>query len=63
MENEEGYNSGREIYFKVKLEGGRILGPLNLRRIAKLIDSKQIVGNEIVREYPNGEWKQIAIRN
>ncbi|MCM2322519.1 MAG: tetratricopeptide repeat protein [Oligoflexia bacterium] len=46
-------------YYKVKLPSGRILGPLDLERIRKLIIKNQITGLEIAREHPVGEWRDI----
>jgi tetratricopeptide (TPR) repeat protein len=45
--------------YKVKLASGRILGPLDVERVTILILKNAIVGNEVAREYPNGEWKDI----
>lgn len=48
--------SGRPSLYKVKLESGRIIGPVDLNRIRKLIEKGRIQGNEVAREYPTGEW-------
>src|SRR5690348_11148329 len=45
--------------YKIKLNSGRILGPLDLEKVHLLIKKKQITGVEIAREYPQGEWKDI----
>ncbi|MBS1963325.1 MAG: tetratricopeptide repeat protein [Bdellovibrionales bacterium] len=45
--------------FKVKHHTGRILGPLDLERIKKLILKNQITGVELAKEYPNGIWQDI----
>jgi tetratricopeptide (TPR) repeat protein len=45
--------------FKVKIASGRILGPLDLERVRQLILKNQIVGTEIAREYPRGDWVDI----
>ena len=45
--------------YKIKLSSGRILGPIDLHRIALLISKNQVVGNEVAREYPQGDWKEI----
>ena len=46
-------------HFKVKLKSGRILGPLDVDRIRLLVIKKKITGSEMVREYPDGEWRSI----
>lgn len=45
--------------FKVKHHSGRILGPLDLERIKKLVLKNQITGVELAKEYPNGLWLDI----
>jgi tetratricopeptide (TPR) repeat protein len=45
--------------YKVKHHSGRILGPLDLERVRKLVLKNQIIGTEIAREYPIGEWVDI----
>ena len=45
--------------YKVKLESGRILGPLDLWRVKKLVASGHISGREFAREYPSGDWTDI----
>ncbi|MGE0616766.1 MAG: tetratricopeptide repeat protein [Bacteriovoracia bacterium] len=45
--------------YKIKLASGRIVGPLDLDRIALLIKRDQILGTEEAREHPRGEWKDI----
>lgn len=47
--------------FKVKLASGRILGPLDLERIRVLILKNHIVGTELARYYPEGDWKDINL--
>lgn len=47
-----------EQLYKIKLENGRILGPLNLNRIQAFIQQKVITGSEKVRKYPDHEWKE-----
>ncbi len=49
------------LHYKVKLSSGRILGPLDLLRIRLLIQKNQIIGTEIAREYPAGDWKDINL--
>jgi len=49
--------AGRQ--FKVKLASGRVLGPLDLERIRRLIKKKHIVGIEVAKLYPDGEWVSI----
>jgi tetratricopeptide (TPR) repeat protein len=45
--------------FKVKHHSGRILGPLDLERLKKLVLKNQITGVELAKEYPNGLWQDI----
>lgn len=45
--------------FKVKHHSGRILGPLDLERLKKLVLKNQITGIELAKEYPNGLWQDI----
>lgn len=42
--------------YKLKLASGRILGPIGLDRVRLLILRNQVTGNEVAREYPNGDW-------
>ena len=46
--------------YKVKLESGRILGPLELARVRLLVLKNQITGNEVAREHPSGDWQPIS---
>lgn len=45
--------------YRIKHHSGRILGPLDLERIRKLILKNQITGVELAKEYPDGEWQDI----
>ena len=45
--------------YKVKLNSGRVLGPIDLDRIRALIRKNQILGVEVARKYPEGEWQNI----
>lgn len=45
--------------YKIKHHSGRILGPLDLERIRKLISKNQITGIELAKEYPVGHWQDI----
>jgi tetratricopeptide (TPR) repeat protein len=45
--------------YKVKHHSGRILGPLDLERVKKLILKSQITGTELAKEYPVGAWQDI----
>ena len=45
--------------YKVKLPSGRVLGPLDLERIRLLILKNQIIGKEMARQYPKGDWQDI----
>lgn len=47
------------VLYKVKHQSGRILGPLDLERVRKLILKNQITGVELAKEYPLGEWQDI----
>lgn len=46
-------------HFKIKLQSGRVLGPLDLGRIRKLILKKHITGIEVARNASNAEWQDI----
>lgn len=50
----------KEIFYKVKLPSGRILGPLTRDRIRLFVQRNHILGQEQAREYPHGEWKGIG---
>ncbi len=43
----------------MKHHSGRILGPLDLERLKKLIQKNQITGVELAKEYPDGIWQDI----
>lgn len=45
--------------YKVKHHSGRVLGPLDLERLRKLILKDQITGTELAKEYPDGIWQDI----
>jgi tetratricopeptide (TPR) repeat protein len=45
--------------YKIRLESGRILGPLDLARVRALIEKKHITGKEFARILPDGEWRDI----
>lgn len=45
--------------YKVKLIGGRIVGPIDLDRVRALILKKHILGSEQARIYPDGDWANI----
>lgn len=53
-----GPSSGRK--YKIRLDSGRVLGPLDLERIRLLVLKSRIVGGELAREHPNGEWKSVS---
>lgn len=42
--------------YQVKHRSGRLLGPLDLERIEKLIKKKELTGDESAREHPSGVW-------
>lgn len=46
-------------HYKVKLQTGRVLGPLDLDRIRKLILKKHITGVEVARDGSDAEWQDI----
>ena len=46
--------------YKVKLESGRVLGPIDLERVRLLILKKHILGKELGRIYPTGDWVAIG---
>ncbi len=50
--------SGKTFY--IRLKSGRVLGPLDLERIARLVVKKQILGEEVARESEVGEWRPIS---
>lgn len=43
----------------MKHHSGRILGPLDIERVRKLILKNQISGTELAKEYPSGDWVDI----
>lgn len=45
--------------YKVQHQSGRILGPIDLEKIKKFIQKKQLTGSEIARKYPDGSWVSI----
>src|SRR4051812_19584355 len=47
--------------FKIKLETGRVLGPLDLERVRRLVRKGIVKGGELAREHPKGEWRDIAL--
>ena len=54
-------SQGSGQHYKIKLANGRILGPLDLERVRLLILKNKIVGTELAREYPQGDWKDINL--
>jgi tetratricopeptide (TPR) repeat protein len=48
-----------ERKYKIRLSSGRVLGPIGLDIIARLVLRSQINGREMARDYPIGEWKDI----
>jgi tetratricopeptide (TPR) repeat protein len=46
--------------YKIRLETGRVLGPIDADRIAKLIRKGHVRGNEVARAHPEGVWKPLA---
>lgn len=45
--------------YKIKLASGRVLGPIALERVRLLISKNHIIGKEIAKVHPSGEWKNI----
>jgi len=45
--------------YKIKLQSGRVLGPIELDQVKQLIINEHIKGNELARIYPDDEWKNI----
>lgn len=45
--------------FKVKLSSGRVLGPLGIDLVRRLIKKKHLTGTEVARVYPDGDWVNI----
>ncbi|RYZ72410.1 MAG: hypothetical protein EOP09_03240, partial [Proteobacteria bacterium] len=45
--------------YKVQHHSGRILGPVGLDRIKRLIKRREIRGTEVARRYPEGQWLSI----
>jgi tetratricopeptide (TPR) repeat protein len=50
---------GERSLYKVQHHTGRILGPIDLDRIRRLIRKRQLDGTEIARRYPDGNWLTI----
>lgn len=48
-----------QLFYKVRLKGGRVIGPLDLARIKLFIYRDKITGLEMARLYPTGDWKDI----
>jgi tetratricopeptide (TPR) repeat protein len=46
--------------YKIKLESGRVLGPLDLDRVRLLLLKNHILGKELARVYPSGDWVKIG---
>lgn len=42
--------------YRIKLSGGRIVGPLELKDIIELVYKKTLTGDEDVQSFPVGEW-------
>jgi tetratricopeptide (TPR) repeat protein len=49
----------RGSQYQIKLSSGRVLGPLDLDRVRQLIAKQKLLGNELARELPNGDWVDI----
>lgn len=46
-------------FFKIRLQNGRVIGPIDLERVKLFILKNQISGLEMARLYPSGDWKDI----
>jgi tetratricopeptide (TPR) repeat protein len=52
--------TGPQRYYKIKHSSGRVLGPLDLARVRKLILKNQLRGGEVARVYPDGDWVELT---
>jgi len=48
-----------ELFYKVRLVTGRVIGPIDLNRVHLFIYKGKITGLEQARLYPTGEWRDI----
>ena len=46
-------------FFKIRLQNGRVIGPIDLERVKLFILKNQVSGLEMARLYPSGDWKDI----
>jgi hypothetical protein len=49
--------------FRIKLNDGRIIGPLSEKDIHDLWNLKKISGDESAQIHPIGEWKKLLHQN
>ncbi len=49
-----------QLFYKICLENGRVLGPIDIDRITLFVANGIFKGIETARVYPDGEWKNIA---
>ena len=45
--------------YRLRLQNGRVVGPLELSQLAELYAKKRISGKEECQEYPTGDWLKI----
>ena len=48
-----------QLFYKIRLQGGRVIGPVDIERIKLFIANDKITGIETARLYPTGEWRDI----
>lgn len=46
-------------FYKIRLQNGRVIGPIDLERVKLFVLKDQISGLEMARLYPTGDWKDI----
>ncbi|MBU6375685.1 MAG: tetratricopeptide repeat protein, partial [Bdellovibrionales bacterium] len=46
--------------YKIKLQSGRVLGPLDIDQLRALVKKGHIRGDELVRAYPDGDWRALG---
>ncbi|MGE4232084.1 MAG: tetratricopeptide repeat protein [Bacteriovoracia bacterium] len=49
----------QQKFYKVRLQSGRVIGPIDLDRVRLFIVKNQISGLEQARVYPDGDWQDI----
>lgn len=46
--------------YKIRLRSGRVLGPLDVQRVRKLIRAGHVRGDELARDASGGDWESLA---